>query len=201
MDDEAYEIHARLARQTTATIATHPGIGKAGLQKSGRVMVPQLGTHDQAVEVRPGQNAKVPKANVAAGEQSMQQRVATVHKPEGQALKPATALGKDRGWMPRIAHGLQEPGNVLGPVLPIGIHHHDRVALPVLLEVSKPDRQRPLMTQVAAQGQYRDMIDSCESERKFAWVARERTAVVNEEHAGAQRILPAEDHVDIATEL
>src|ERR1039458_4090940 len=103
--------------------------------------------------------------------------------------------------MPRILHGLQEPGNVLGPVLSIGIHHRDRVALPVLLEVSKPDRQRPLMTQVAAQGQYRDMIDSFNSERKFARVARERTAVVNEEHAGAQRTLLVEDRVNIAAEF
>src|ERR1035441_3022919 len=101
--------------------------------------------------------------------------------------------------MSRVLHGLQEPGNVLGPVLSIGIHHHDRVALPVLLEVSKPDRQRPLMTQVAAQGQYRDMIDSFESERKFARVGGKRTAVVNEEHAGAQRTLPAKDNAHIDT--
>jgi hypothetical protein len=131
----------------------------------------------------------------------MQERVATVHKPEGKTLKPATALGKDRGRMPRIPHGLQESGNVLWPVLSIGIHHYDRVALPMLLKVSKPDRQRPLMTQVAAQGQDRDMIDSFKSKRKFARVARKRTAVVNEEHAGAQRTLPAEDDVDIATEF
>src|ERR1039458_9356654 len=96
----------------------------------------------------------------------MQERVATVHKPEGKTLKPATALGKDRGRMPRIPHGLQESGNVLWPVLSIGIHHYDRVALPMLLKVSKPDRQRPLMTQVAAQGQDRDMIDSFKSKTK-----------------------------------
>jgi hypothetical protein len=76
----------------------------------------------------------------------MQKGVATVHKPERQALKASTALGKDSGRTSGIPHGLQESGNVFRPVLSIRIHHYDYVSLPMLLDVSKPDRNRPLMT-------------------------------------------------------
>ncbi len=150
MDDEAYEIHARLACQAPATIATHANVRKSRLEKCRRIVIPQLGIDDEAIEVRPRQNAEIPEANIAAGEHPVQKRVATIHEPERQTLKTAAALGKYGSRMPSVSHGLQKPRNVLWPVLAIRIHHDDCVALPILLEVSEPDSNRPLMTQVAA---------------------------------------------------
>ena len=49
-----------------------------------------------------------------------------------------------------VRHPLSEPGDVVGRVLPVAVHDDDGAARDVGLDVAQPDRDRALVSHVAA---------------------------------------------------
>ena len=98
-------------------------------------MVPQLRENDQAVEMRPWQDTEVAKADIPAGDNVMQDPIAVIRNPEHGAFQALAAIGKDRRRALHCAHRFQQHGDVFRAILSIGIHDHDGIALPVLLQI------------------------------------------------------------------
>src|SRR5208337_5413074 len=163
--------------------------------------VPQLRTHHKTIEVRPGQNTEVTESNIAASENPVQKRVATVHQAKRHTLQAPTALRKHGGRMISLPHRVEEHGDVLRSVFSVCIHYHDCVSRPVLLDVRKRNCNGSLMAQVTPQPEHRYTVDRFWLKREPALICGQRGTIVNVKKACAQGALFAQYYVDVAAQF
>src|SRR5271157_4845926 len=118
-----------MASQSSTAVTAYSDIGEARLKKRRGIVVPQLWAHAQTLKMRPGQNAKVTKTDVAASKDLVEKGVTAIQKAERKALKAPAALGKHGGRILGIPHCSHQSRNVPRSVFSIRVHHHDCVAL------------------------------------------------------------------------
>src|SRR5216684_1322271 len=106
MDYETGEIHSGATGDSRRPIATYPRIRQLRFQKSGGVMVPQLGIGDDAVEMSPWHETEIPKTNGAAGEQHVQTTIDAIEQAKNGLLQAPTTLRKHSNWTISSGHRL-----------------------------------------------------------------------------------------------
>src|SRR5215472_10852605 len=111
-----------------AAVTAHPLVRKAQFKECCSVVIPHFGTQDKRIEVRPRQSTKVAESDVAAGKNSVQQRIAAVRKAEYYTFDSSASFREDRYLRCTVTHGGNQYRNVLGSVFSVGVHYHNRIS-------------------------------------------------------------------------
>ena len=132
----------------------------------------------------------------------MEPSVEMVEGAERQSLGAARARREDDAALLVIVEAGEEPGDVLGGVLPVSIHDDDGGAFELGVDERQPDRDGALVSEVASQDQHVQALDGGEGVRELVGPARLCRAVVDQEDVddlttvGQDSIEPGEQQRD-----
>src|SRR5262249_53591560 len=95
MDQEADEVHTRLAGEPRSPSKGNQSSGDAGAADSGRVVIPEIGNRHKPRQSTTRYSAEISHAHFYAGEQPVQNPVAAITQLERWALHALGAGGEN----------------------------------------------------------------------------------------------------------
>ena len=152
-------------------------------------MVPRVGDDHQRRHVRRWNDAEVANLHCDSREKPMSPTIQKIKQLECPRRRAAAPLRKDHLLPVLATESLDQSRHVFRPVLAVGIHHEHGVTRAFRMNEAQPDRNRPLMSQIAPQTQRLNGANVAQSGlNKISGCRRERT-IVNEYQPCYDRLL------------
>ena len=197
---ERNEIHARAAAKPLGPIGRNHAVWLARSENGGRVVIPDLGHHDQAREPPARDGAEVADPYALAGQETMKQLEQRVKHAENERLRSPRPFGEDDRSVSRFLESFEQPGNVRGIILAVAVHDHDRAGRKTVFDVSKTNGDRSLMAQVSPQAQHIDPAQSRERPALERSVGFNGRAVVDDENVDREK-MRRQDRIQLRKQL
>jgi hypothetical protein len=147
VDDEGGEVHLGFAGIAAAAVDGDGGEWEAGTQDGGGEVVPEVGDHDQAVDVAAGEQGEVAEADGLAGDELEEAFVEEVEEFEGAGFDAFFALGDD-AEVGAAGDGAGEGVEGVGRILAVGVHDEEGVEVGVVGGDAEADGDGALVADV-----------------------------------------------------
>jgi glycosyl transferase family 2 len=132
---------------------------KPRLEHGGSVVIPQFGDDDQSLELCRRHDAEVADAHRDAGQQAMTKPVGRVRRLEQGTLRATLTLREDDLLPPAVEERGHESRHIVRSVFAVAVHHDDCARAESIVRGRQADRDRALMSEVAAECEDVDRLE------------------------------------------